>query len=111
VRRRRHEFDVLTEVVVPALAVRTAATRDARFEGDSVSRFEGRDVLPDVDDHTGTLVPEDEWVLDDVVTDTAVFVVVNVGATDADVAHGHEHVLRAGSRSRSILEFELARFY
>ncbi len=68
-------------------------------------------VLADLDDFASALVSEDERVLDDVVANTTVFVVVDVGATDAHVAHGNEYVIGPGRRSGTVLQLELSRFY
>jgi len=58
--RRRHERYRLAEVVVTALAVRTAPARDAGFEGDAVAGFEAIDVVADLDDFAGALVTKNE---------------------------------------------------
>jgi hypothetical protein len=97
-------------VVVAAFAVPTAAARDARFERDPVTGFECGDVLTDLDDVAGALVTEDERLFDDVVADAAVFVVVDVGATDADVSHGDEDLVGVGGWTGTVVKLELVRF-
>jgi hypothetical protein len=96
-------------VVVTALAVGTTPTRNARFERDAVAGFERGYIFTHLDDLSGALVAEDERIFDDVLPDTAVFVVVNVRSTDTDVADGHEDVVWTRRRLRTVLQFELVR--
>jgi hypothetical protein len=98
-------------VIVAALAVGTAPAWNAGFERDAVPRFVISNVLADFDDLTGALVPEDERVFHDVVPDTTVFVVVDVGATDTHVSHGYKYLVGAGRRSGTVLQLELSWFY
>ena len=93
VRRRRHERHVRTEVVLAARAVLAATAGNARFECHTFADAALVDVLADGDDLARTLVAEDQRAVDDVVTDAAVFVVVDVGATDTDRARPDEHLV------------------
>jgi hypothetical protein len=110
VRWGRHESNLLTEVVISLLAVTTSAARGTGLESDAVTRFERGDVFADIDDLSGTLVTEDEWVFDDDISDTAVLVVVNVRAADAHLSHGDEDVVRTRRWSGTVSELELVRF-
>ncbi|SEP08233.1 hypothetical protein SAMN04487948_11358 [Halogranum amylolyticum] len=85
----------------------TSTTRNTWLEGDAITRFEFGDVITDIDNLSRTLVAEDEWVFDDVISDTTVFVIVNVGTTDSNVSNGDEDVVWTWRRLRTILEFKL----
>jgi hypothetical protein len=93
VRRGRHELHRLTEVVRAALAVATPLAGDAGFERDTVARGEFGDRLADSDDLPGALVAEDDRALNHILPDPAVFVVVDVGPTDTDIADGNENLV------------------
>jgi hypothetical protein len=90
--------------------VTTSATRGTWLEGHTVTRFECGDVFARLDDLSGTLVTEDDRALDDGIPDTAVLVVVNVGAADPHLSHGDEDVVRAGRWPGTVVKLELVRF-
>ena len=109
-RRGRHKFHRLTQVILPALAVATPPTRHTGFECDTVARSDVGDRIADFDDLPGALVAENDGALDDVLADTAVFVVVGVGSTDTDIADSHENVVWPGLWPGTVAELEPPRF-
>ena len=82
--RGGEELHVRAEVVATGTTLPAAPARDTGLHRDGGADLQIGDVHTHSRDHTGRLVPENEWLLDDEVCDAAVLEVVNVAATDTD---------------------------
>jgi hypothetical protein len=111
VRRGRHERHVGTAVVLAAFAVVAPAAGDAGFERDAVSGFEVGHSVADRDHLARALVTQNQWLLDHVIADSAVFVVVEVRPADADFADSDEDLVGRGVGPRTLLDFESPGFF
>jgi len=106
--RRREKAHVGAQVVGAAAALLAGTARDARLDAHARSEELRRGSCPDLDDGASGLVAENERLLDDELADSAVAVVVNVGAADADRLDSHEHVVGSRCRHLALLDDDVA---
>lgn len=91
-----------THVVLSTLAIRTSHTRLSRFQRNSVSRLQRRDLLSDRVDDTGGFVAQDHGFTEHKVSDSSVVQVVHVGTADTGRLDFDEDILGSDLGNRSL---------
>jgi hypothetical protein len=99
-RWRGLELDVRAQVIAAGLALFAGAAGALGFDGDAVADAGGVNGASDGGDPAGEFVAQDQWVVNHVVADPAMFVVVNVAAADADCGHLHQDLIGVELRNR-----------
>ena len=91
-RRGGEEADLGAEVVAAGAALAAGATGYAGLQRDPLADLVPGRTRSLLDDHAARLVAEDQRFPDHVSADATMLVVVDVGATDADGVHFHQHL-------------------
>jgi len=103
------EFEISTGVFPAGAALIAGAAGDGGVDGDLIAGFDAIDALCGFDDGGGAFVADAEGECDDVFTDAAGFVVVDVTTADAGFVDFQEDVgVRTEDGGVHVLEFEFS---
>ena len=100
-RRRGEKDDIIAEVVVSGTAGLAMATGLAWLQGHAVTNFQMAYVLSHLNNSAAGFMTENKGWLDNIVADSPVLIIVDVGATDAHVFKFDEHFIVFGLRNRT----------
>src|SRR5271156_3694821 len=94
----RKKLDARAKIVQAALDEVGASARNTRFEGNSITFFQVRDVLTYAGNYAGSFVTKNERFVNDVRADASFHIVVHIRTADADSLCFDQNLVWSGLR-------------